>query len=87
MSGNSYSSDCARCGGKDTLHCSIETRPFEYNSADCLNCGFSYYPKVLVLKKDELKELRKKINYKSKRLTKQEQNNCKEFDNIYLVTK
>ncbi|MEK6836197.1 MAG: hypothetical protein AABX94_00865, partial [Nanoarchaeota archaeon] len=29
-------------GGKNTLYCSIETKPFEYSSVDCLNCGFSY---------------------------------------------
>ena len=58
MGGNSYSSSCGRCGGKDTLYCSIETKPFEYNSADCLNCGFSYFTKVLLLKDAELKKLR-----------------------------
>ena len=84
MGVNSYSSDCGRCGGKNTLYCSIDTKPFEYNSADCLNCGFSYYTKILILQKGELKKLRKNINYKSKKLTKQEKDSCKEFDKIYL---
>ncbi|MEK6926791.1 MAG: hypothetical protein AABX11_00005 [Nanoarchaeota archaeon] len=86
MGGNSYSLDCARCGGKGTLYCSTETKPFEYNSTDCLNCGFSSYTKVLVLKKGELKQLRKNMNFKSKSLTSQEKDSCKEFDKIYLVT-
>ena len=85
MGGHSYYSDCGRCGCKNTLYCSVETKPFEYNSADCLNCGFSYYTKISILKKDELRELRNKIKYKTKRLNKKEQNNCKEFDNIYFV--
>ena len=87
MSGNSYSSDCGRCGGKETLYCSVETKLFEYSSADCLKCGFCYFTKISVLKKDEIKDLRKQINFKLKKLTKQELNSCKEFDKVYLMMK
>ncbi|MEK6908996.1 MAG: hypothetical protein AABX23_03015 [Nanoarchaeota archaeon] len=84
MSGDSYFLDCGRCGGKDTICSSVETKPFEYCSADCLKCGFSYFTKILILKKDELEELRKQTNYKSRNLTKQEQDSCIDFDNVYL---
>ncbi len=84
MSGNSYISSCGRCGRKDALHCSTETKPFEYNSADCLNCGFSYYTKISVLKKDELKKLRKYMDSKFNNLSKQEQKNCNDFDKAYF---
>ncbi len=84
MSGNSYMSSCGRCGREDALHCFVETKPFKYNSADCLNCGFSYYTKILVLKKDDIKKLRKNIDSKFNNLAKQEQKNCNDFDKDYF---
>lgn len=71
MSGTSYVLDCGRCGSKNALFSSSESKPFDYNSADCLNCGFSYFTKIYILKKDELNKLRKQINFKSSKLTKQ----------------
>ncbi|MEK6894680.1 MAG: hypothetical protein AABX10_04405 [Nanoarchaeota archaeon] len=84
MSGISYVLDCGRCGGESTLYSSTETKPFEYNSGDCLKCGFSYFTKASLLNKKELVKLRKQMSFKSKKLTNEEKNNCGEFDNLYL---
>lgn len=58
MSGTSYQTDCPRCGGKGTLQCSSDYRPFDGVAGECLRCGFNYWTAMGMMGKDEL-ELRR----------------------------
>lgn len=39
MSGESYSTDCPRCGGLVTLQGYRDWKPYDQISATCINCG------------------------------------------------
>lgn len=40
MSGESYSTDCPRCGVEDALQGYRDWKPYDQVSAICINCGF-----------------------------------------------
>ena len=40
MSGESYSTDCPRCGFKDGLRGYRDWKPYDQVSATCISCGF-----------------------------------------------
>ena len=56
MSGTSYSNDCIKCGGKGTLMCSSDWKPFDCVSAICVKCGWGYYTKEFQAKDSELED-------------------------------
>jgi len=85
MSGNSYSQDCPRCLGKDTLMCNNDSRPHETINGECVCCGYFYYTNFSRLDKDTLKQIRKDYGYKNKKLTKKQLENIKDFDLNYGV--
>ena len=68
MSGNSYDSDCYKCGGINTVMCSSESRPFESVSGFCLECGWEYWTEEGQLNEEDLKEFRESFNYEQKKV-------------------
>jgi hypothetical protein len=44
MSGDSYQTDCPNCGGD--LHAYADRKPFNFVTAECMDCGFYYTVKT-----------------------------------------
>ena len=57
MSSHSCCGDCPRCGTKDSLEITESTRPIHY-SGECLECGYSYWTKDIVMSLEEVNEIR-----------------------------
>ena len=87
MSGSSYTTDCPRCGGKDTLQCSTDYRPFDGVAGECLRCGFKYWTEIGMMDKDELGARR--VDYDIdvedlKQITDEEKEIMVKFDKEYI---
>jgi hypothetical protein len=97
MSGCSSGDDCPRCLGKGTLEVYSDWKPFDQTTGQCLRCGFTYYYKYGIIKKEELKEeLKERHEYYedeellkefAREFTKEELEEIKEFDEMYGVEK
>lgn len=58
MSGESYSTDCPRCGAKDALQGYRDWKPYDQVSALCLVCGFRVSTVTEIATLDEVNEER-----------------------------
>jgi len=57
MSSNSYSEDCGKCGGKESLMISESNNPHSL-SGDCIECGDTFWTKRGQMSLKEVNELR-----------------------------
>lgn len=62
MGSHSFTTDCHKCGGKETIFACNETRT-PHQSGDCLKCGYSYWTEEGQLTPEELKELRETVGW------------------------
>jgi len=70
MGTHSYSKDCPKCNGVDTLMCCNDTRS-DYSSGECVNCGFTFWVEEGTKSFKELNEIR--VNcYELKPITKKQ---------------
>ena len=58
MSSHSYSQDCPECGSVDSLMCVADNRPYDSNSAECVECGFTYWTERGQMELSEVNEMR-----------------------------
>ena len=86
MSGTSYTANCPRCGGKETIVGYADWRPFDMVDGICLRCGFRYYTKMEIADKETLKEARKEYEFEDKPLTEEEKKRCKDFDDSWNLS-
>ena len=58
MSGTSFSEDCYKCGGKDTILASSDYKPHNTCFGECIQCGYTYWTVSGQMSLDELNEIR-----------------------------
>ena len=58
MSSHSYSQNCPKCNCVDSLMVNENTRPYNSVSAECVECGFSYWTEKGQMELEELNEVR-----------------------------
>jgi len=91
MSGSSYSTDCPRCGGKDTMNCQTDHRPFDGVSGECLRCGFEYWTDMGIMDAKELGARRVDYDCSTEELAKfgqipdDDKQNIEKFDTNYGI--
>ena len=89
MSGNSYSANCPRCKGIETVSAYSDYKPFETVSGICYRCGLTYSTEVSVLTESELKERIKEEEVSDEtgefsKLSEEQKENIKIFDKEVL---
>ncbi|MFA5132857.1 MAG: hypothetical protein WC444_06050 [Candidatus Paceibacterota bacterium] len=89
MSGTSYSNDCPRCRGKQTLECYSDYKPFDVIEGICKRCGFNTYTNIGVLSKEELDNARDEDNDQESYgpFTQEQLDNIEAFDESYNIKK
>jgi len=86
LSGSSYTANCPRCGGKETIEAYSDWKPFDSVSGICLRCGFTYWTQLSITPKDELDVQRAEYdNIEFDKMSKEEKQNCEEFDKDYNI--
>ncbi len=63
MSGESFTEDCPRCGGEQTLYGSRDWKPYDQISATCINCGFRISTITEIATLLEVNETREELEF------------------------
>ena len=86
MSGTSYSANCPRCLGVETMNAYSDHKPFDGVSGTCLRCGFDYWTASGVASKEYLDEIKVDTSYEGEEEfipDKELSEHIKSFDLIY----
>jgi hypothetical protein len=61
MSGNSYTDNCPRCDSEQ-FYCYTDTKPHDYISGECLDCGFCYWTTDAINTLEDVNSLRESFD-------------------------